>query len=61
VAVEVSFSLSELEQQLGGKVAIPVSGGVNLEVLERTASGRVQKLQAGDVTLAGPEVRQRLG
>lgn len=61
VAVETTFSLAELEQQLGGKITLLASGGIDLEVLERTAGGRVHRFRAGDVSLTGPDVRQRLG
>ncbi|HKM39723.1 MAG TPA: stage II sporulation protein D, partial [bacterium] len=61
VGVETVFTMAELEQGLGGEVVLPASGGAFLEVLERTASGRVYKLQVGQLTLAGTELRRRLG
>lgn len=58
---ETVLTLKDLEKQLGEKVTVPVSGGLDLQVLVRTASGRVKELKVGNVTLPGTEVRQRLG
>ncbi|HHV08261.1 MAG TPA: stage II sporulation protein D [Firmicutes bacterium] len=58
---EAVFTFKDLEQQLEEKVAVPVSGGLDLQVLERTGSGRVKELRVGTATMAGTEVRKRLG
>lgn len=58
---EKAFSLAELGQRLGLEVSVPASQGLDLAVISRTTTGRVKELRAGRTTLAGTEVRKRLG
>ena len=61
---EVVFTLKEMKKRL--EKALPeeefgqVSQGT-IKVLSRTAGGRVDKMQIGDVTLRGTQVRSALG
>lgn len=58
---EVTFTLAELGKRLGLEVTVPASQGLDLAVVARTQAGRVKELRAGRMTLAGTEVRKRLG
>jgi len=62
---EVSYLLAEVAARLETQVAVPAAGGlgfaVDMAVLEESKTGRVLKLQAGEKTYSGGEVRERLG
>lgn len=60
---EVVLSWQEISRRTGGDLATPAAGGgrPQLEVLERSSTGRIKKLRLGDRMLNGREIRERLG
>ncbi|MGI6575452.1 MAG: stage II sporulation protein D [bacterium] len=62
---QLSLPVTEVAAILETEVAVPVAGGLgtiaDLEVLERTSTGRVLQLRAGEKTFSGNEIRTLLG
>jgi len=61
----LAVPLEKLEDRLGPGAASIKAGGSRgvkgIEVLSRTSTGRIKAIRFGEVTLDGPEVRQKLG
>lgn len=61
---QVFYPLAEVAARLETQVAVPAAGGlgiaVDMAVLEESETGRILKLQAGEKTFTGREVRERL-
>jgi len=60
----LNFSFQEFFTRLGiNDEALPAASGLGglVEILERTGSGRVKKLQVGGLVLQGVDLRKRLG
>ncbi|RXT04377.1 stage II sporulation protein D [Ammoniphilus sp. CFH 90114] len=57
-----AFSLAEVEKKLGVKIAATASAPTSwYKVLETTTGNRVGKVQIGDKTFTGKEIREKLG
>lgn len=58
-----SYSLDELDKRLGteAKAAAVSTGGQVAQILDKTASGRVERMRVGDSIFSGQQIREMLG